>query len=264
MKIYFNKYHGAGNDFIIIDNRNGLFPHRDQRLIEKMCDRHFGVGADGLMLLSEHKGYDFEMRYFNSDGKESTMCGNGGRCMVAFARKLGLVDEKARFLASDGLHQAMFRDGLISLSLSDTDPPVTVRGNHFINTGSPHYIVPVPDVSSMDVAQKGGKLRHSPDFAPGGTNVNFVESNPDGITVRTFERGVEAETLSCGTGVTAAAISSRWGKGTGKQKVKVRTPGGNLEVSFVIGGKKITSVCLTGPAEFVFEGVWGVNEEDKR
>ena len=256
MKIYFNKYHGTGNDFIIIDNRNGLFNQRDKELIRLMCDRHFGVGADGLMLLSGHEGYDFEMRYFNSDGRESTMCGNGGRCMVAFARKLGLAGEKARFLASDGTHHAVARDGLISLSLADTEPPVKVGGNHFLNTGSPHYIVPVPDVSSMDVVSKGSKLRYSPEFAPGGTNVNFVQATQEGITVRTYERGVEAETLSCGTGVTAAAISSRWGKGTGKQNVKVSTLGGNLEVSFVIEEKKISSVCLTGPAEFVFEGVW--------
>lgn len=254
MKIYFNKYHGTGNDFIIIDNRNRQTGRGNTTLFRKMCDRHFGIGADGLMLLGEKEGYDFEMTYFNSDGNESTMCGNGGRCIVAFARNLGIIENNARFIAPDGLHHARIENNIVSLSMSDVDPPGHVSGDHFINTGSPHFIVPVPDVSKMDVFSMGRKLRMSDSFAPGGTNVNFVETTNDGIIVRTYERGVENETLSCGTGVTAAAISSMWEKGPGKYRVKVKTMGGSLDVSFTIGEKKITSVCLTGPAEFVFSG----------
>lgn len=256
MKFYFNKYHGTGNDFIVIDNRKQVINPSDNSLFRLLCDRHFGVGADGLMLLGKEEGYDFRMTYFNSDGNESTMCGNGGRCMVAFARKLGIIESKAMFIASDGIHPATIEDGIVSLGMSDVEPPVTINGNHFINTGSPHYIVPVPDVSKVDVYSAGKKLRHSKVFAPGGVNVNFVESAGDGIIVRTFERGVEAETLSCGTGVTASAISCRWGKAMGEQVVKVNTIGGRLEVSYNIGQGPITDVFLKGPAEFVFEGVW--------
>ena len=254
MKIYFNKYHGTGNDFIIIDNRKHGVNPSDNALFRWLCDRHIGIGADGLMLLGEREGYDFEMRYYNSDGRESTMCGNGGRCIVAYANKLGIIENKTKFAAADGVHYARIEGNIVSLGMSDVDPPSLVNGNHYINTGSPHYIVPVPAVSKMDVASAGKKLRQNEAFSPGGVNVNFVETTKDGILVRTFERGVEAETLSCGTGVTAAAISSRWGKGNGKQSVRVSTPGGSLEVSFVNGDKRITSVCLKGPAAFVFEG----------
>lgn len=254
MKIYFNKYHGAGNDFIIIDNRKHIINPSDYSFFKWLCDRHMGVGADGVMLLGEREGYDFEMRYYNSDGKESTMCGNGGRCIVAYAKKLGIIESKARFIAPDGVHYARVEGEIVSLGMTDVEPPEIVNGNHYLNTGSPHYIVPVPDVSKVDVESAGRRLRHSDAFAPGGVNVNFVEYDGDRIIVRTYERGVEAETLSCGTGVTAAAISYKWGKGQGKQSVKISTSGGNLEVSFIAEENRITSVCLKGPAAFVFEG----------
>lgn len=254
MKIYFNKYHGTGNDFILIDNREGIINPGNLYLFQRLCDRHFGIGADGLMLLGIKEGFDFEMRYFNSDGNESTMCGNGGRCIAAFAARLGIIGDEARFIASDGVHTARITGDMISLSMNDVAPPVLIDGNHFINTGSPHLIIPVTDATAVDVDSEGRRLRYSDPFRPGGTNVNFVETTPDGIFVRTYERGVEAETLSCGTGVTASAISAMSNKTEGLHKVSVETKGGSLEVSFNIGREEINSVVLTGPAEFVFEG----------
>ncbi len=254
MIINFNKYHGAGNDFIIIDNRDHSFNPGDQSLIEKLCDRHFGIGADGLILIGSHNSADFSMRYFNSDGKESTMCGNGGRCAVAFASKSGILGKEPSFNASDGLHIARISGDKVSISMQDVQPPVRVKGNFFIDTGSPHYIVNVPDTGKVDVFNTGKKIRHSSDFSPGGTNVNFVQATENGIRVRTYERGVENETLSCGTGVTASAISSAWEKGPGKYSIGVETLGGKLQVSFEIKDNRAVSICLTGPAEFVFSG----------
>lgn len=254
MKIYFNKYHGTGNDFIIIDNRNGVFDPDNQALIEDLCKRHLGIGADGLMLLNKSKELDFEMIYFNSDGKEGTMCGNGGRCMVAFARKLGIIDSYARFQTIDGVHTANITNDLVSLSMADVRPPSVRDGKHFIDTGSPHLIIPTQNLPEVNVLEAGRTYRYSELFAPNGTNVNFVEKKEEGIHVRTYERGVEAETLSCGTGVTAAAISSKWDSGPGEYSVVVTTQGGKLTVSFTITDKLIKSVWLKGPAKFVFEG----------
>jgi diaminopimelate epimerase len=254
MLISFNKYQGTGNDFVIIDNRDQFFNHSESETIRLLCDRRFGIGADGLILLETAEGYDFRMIYFNSDGTESTMCGNGGRCVTAFAQKIGLLDKAGTFMAADGIHYVRIHDDLVSLSMKDVDPPVTIKGYHFLDTGSPHYIIPVPDCSTVDVGEKGGELRNSDLFAPGGTNVNFVEKTDNGIFVRTFERGVEDETLSCGTGITASAISSRWGSPDGDYAVRVETRGGTLAVNFNLSSKKVTNICLQGPAEFVFEG----------
>ena len=255
MQIIFNKYHGTGNDFIIIDNRDKRIKTSDEKLIRFLCDRHKGVGADGIILLYDNDIQDFEMKYFNSDGKEGTMCGNGGRCAVAFAEKTGIGKGKNSFLAIDGIHRYEINEKIISVSLHDTSPPVIIGGNHFIDTGSPHYIINVPDCRNVDIYKQGKSIRWSDSFNPGGTNVDFVENTTDGIYVRTFERGVENETLSCGTGITAAAISNKWGQQQGKYRVKVETPGGVLSVSFGIGKEKITNICLTGPAEFVFAGI---------
>jgi diaminopimelate epimerase len=254
MNIFFNKYHGAGNDFIIIDNRDNYFNPTKRAVIELLCDRHFGIGADGLMLLENREDYDFKMRYFNSDGRESSMCGNGGRCMVAYAKKLGIIDTIATFIASDGVHTASIDNQIVTLSMKDVNPPILADGYHFIDTGSPHLIIPVESVEGVDVNATGRKLRFSEQFAPGGTNVNFLENQDQNIRVRTYERGVESETLSCGTGVTAAAISSRWDSGPGNYSVDVRTTGGELSVSFKIEKKMITSIYLTGPTKFVFSG----------
>ncbi|MBN1388817.1 MAG: diaminopimelate epimerase [Bacteroidales bacterium] len=256
MQIIFNKYHGTGNDFIIIDNRDDKISPHNEELIKYLCNRHTGIGSDGLIIIYDHDFHDFEMKYFNSDGRESTMCGNGARCAVAFARKAGLGKGAYTFLANDGIHKYKISDELISISLCDTKPPVIIAGNHFIDTGSPHYVINVPDCKNVNVIEKGRSIRWSDMFTPGGTNVNFVEHGRDEIFVRTYERGVENETLSCGTGVTAAAISSKWNKGSGKYNVNVNTPGGRLSVGFELGENLITGICLTGPAQFVFAGVF--------
>jgi diaminopimelate epimerase len=226
-----------------------------------MCDRHFGIGADGLILLTDAPGFDFGMVYFNSDGNESTMCGNGGRCITAFAASLGIITESAHFVAMDGEHRSFITKNengtvRVRLQMKDVDSVQPLDGNFFLDTGSPHYVVFSNQVGTMDVFLEGGKLRHSSLFAPEGTNVNFVERRGDRLFIRTFERGVENETLSCGTGVTAAAIASRFHSVESSSKVDITTPGGDLQVSFMKHGSRFTDVWLEGPAEWVFEGVW--------
>ncbi len=255
MEHTFYKYHGTGNDFIIMDNRKKKLS-LDTEQIAKLCDRHFGIGADGLMLLEEAEGYDFRMVYYNSDGKESSMCGNGGRCMTAFAHKLGLVEDEANFVAIDGPHKAgILPDGLLSLHMKDVEE-IAIHDNYTIlNTGSPHYVLWVKNVKDMDIYNGGRKIRNQAEFQPNGINVNFVEKIGTGLWVRTYERGVEDETLSCGTGVTASAIAST-GTHKGEYNKVVNTPGGILQVSFTKDtGSSAKNVILTGPAEFVFEGM---------
>ena len=254
MAIVFNKYQGAGNDFIIIDNRKGFFNPDDSRLINKLCDRRFGIGADGLILISGSPQFDFEMKYFNSDGFEGTMCGNGGRCSADFAIRQGIAGKKLTFKAVDGVHKAISEEGIIRLQMNDVKEPGLINGNYFINTGSPHYVVFKKDVENIDVNAEGKKFRWAEEFAPGGTNVNFVETTGNGIYVRTFERGVEEETLSCGTGVTASAIAAVLSGHSDTKIVPVKTKGGNLSVSFNISGKIISDIWLSGPATFVFKG----------
>jgi len=252
--IGFNKYQGAGNDFIIIDNRNSIFNPDDAVLIKQLCDRRFGIGADGLILINRKPEFDFEMVYFNADGYIGSMCGNGGRCAADFAVKSGIAGNKLRFVAADGIHDALSEDELIRLKMNDVNEIRSVAGNYFLNTGSPHYVVFASDLNNFDVFNEGNKIRWSEDFRPGGTNVNFVEPENNGIYVRTFERGVEDETLSCGTGVTASAIASVLSGHFVSSPVNVRTRGGNLKVEFNVTGNHITDIWLTGPATFVFEG----------
>lgn len=252
--IPFNKYQGTGNDFIIIDNRNGLFNPADAILINKLCDRRFGIGADGLILISLHTKYDFEMKYFNSDGNEGSMCGNGGRCTADFALKAGIAGNKQKFYAFDGPHEAEIKNGIVRLQMCDVKSFNKIKGNYFINTGSPHYVCFVKNVKESDVFNEGKKLRYSDDFKPGGTNVNFVELIDNGIFVRTYERGVEDETLSCGTGVTASAIASVLSGHFDTNIINVRTPGGDLSVEFKILKDIVTDIRLSGPATFVFKG----------
>ena len=252
--ISFNKYQGAGNDFIIIDNRNGHFNPSDSKLINKLCDRRFGIGADGLILVSGHNGSDYEMKYFNSDGKLGSMCGNGGRCTSHFAMKKGIAGKKQRFQAFDGIHEAHVEINQVRLRMGNVNEYKIVDNNYFIDTGSPHYVVFRNDIDKIDVAREGKELRWSPEFAPGGTNVNFVQIIDKGLYIRTFERGVEEETLACGTGVTASAIASVLKGHFDTHSVNVRTKGGNLKVEFKIKDKKISDIWLTGPATFVFEG----------
>jgi len=249
METAFFKYEGTGNDFIMVDNRRMDFPVGES-LIQRLCDRRFGIGADGLILLQEEVGFDFRMVYFNSDGRESTFCGNGGRCAAAFARQLGIVSEKAFFIAKDGLHEATFMEEMVRLKMCDAEFP-RVSGNGFVVfTGSPHYLQFVSDVKKEDVFNSGRKIRES--FGEEGINVNFIEKMQDGISIRTYERGVEDETLSCGTGVTAAALLVA---GEGFQSpVRVESRGGELSVEFAKSEKGFNSVFLSGPAKLVFSG----------
>ncbi len=250
----FYKYHGTGNDFILIDDRaNEVILTTEQ--VAALCHRRFGIGADGLMLLQHADGYDFRMVYYNSDGRESSMCGNGGRCLVAFAQSLGLVTDHASFIATDGPHTATIAtDGLISLHMKDVEGMQMNDGHTILDTGSPHYILWVKDAATADVFNEGKRIRYSDAFKPGGTNVNFVQQQGDKLIVRTYERGVEDETLSCGTGVTAAAIAATC-SATGTFKTSIETPGGQLEVSFTKNTPtSAIDVVLTGPAAFVFKG----------
>lgn len=255
MKFTFYKYQGTGNDFVIIDNRETNLALTEQN-INTLCDRRFGIGADGLMLLEEDSDYDFGMKYFNSDGKESTMCGNGGRCMVSFAKLLGIINKETKFKAVDGVHKATIHDDeTISLEMQDVSDIAKVNNNYYLNTGSPHYVLFRDDIDKIDVLNRGREIRYSGEFKPEGTNVNFVEAKNDVLYVRTYERGVENETLSCGTGVTASAISASIHTETDKSSYKIITKGGNLHVSFKkIDNNSFVNIWLTGPATFVFKG----------
>ena len=223
-----------------------------------LCNRHFGIGADGLMLLSEKEGFNFAMTYFNSDGHESTMCGNGGRCMTAFAKSLDLVGCMAHFYASDGSHEAEIFDNplvcLYRIKMTDTQIGMVYDDGLFINTGSPHFVKFLQEVARVNVLHDGQKLRNDQRFAPDGTNVDFVEMADDKLFVRTYERGVEAETLSCGTGVTAAAIATAFRHPVNPGFYHIQTPGGNLKVSFSQSGGSFSEIWLEGPVKFVFGG----------
>ncbi len=253
MKLQFYKYQGTGNDFVIVDNRNNIFDSNDRALVKKLCDRRFGIGADGFMLLENELGFDFKMVYFNSDGNESTMCGNGGRCLVKFAYHQGVFTESASFLAIDGPHEAYIKNNIVHLKMIDVTGVEENKNDAFLNTGSPHYVAFVDNIEQYNVFENGRNIRYSERFKNGGTNANFIEKIGDNeIFVRTYERGVEDETYSCGTGVTAAAIvASRNGL---ESPVKVKTLGGNLSVNFDFNGEKYLNVYLNGPAELVFKG----------
>lgn len=255
MEYTFYKYQGAGNDFILIDNRDKSFPTNNVELYKQLCDRRFGIGADGLMLLENEAGYDFKMVYFNSDGRESSMCGNGGRCIVRFAEHLGIVKSECRFLAVDGEHYAKISDKTIELQMIDVKSWNTNDGDFEIHTGSPHYIRWVNDLAALDVYNNGRAIRFNDHYNKEGINVNFVQESTKAINVRTYERGVEDETLSCGTGVTACAMAyAIKHQLEGQQKVNIITPGGNLEVSFKKDENGFQQVFLIGPAEKVFQG----------
>ncbi|HWR32829.1 MAG TPA: diaminopimelate epimerase [Chitinophagaceae bacterium] len=256
MNLEFHKYHGTGNDFILVDNRKGEY-FLSQQQIEKICERRFGIGADGLMLLNEKAGYDFEMLYYNADGKEGSMCGNGGRCMIKFVYNLGIHRELYKFLATDGPHEAELDiDGIVSLKMKDVRTVRKFHNDFILDTGSPHYVKMVNHVMEMDVYKKGYEIRHSKEFEDDGINVNFVEltEEPDKIIVRTYERGVEDETLSCGTGVTAAALVCFHNE-NGFNEVEVKTLGGVLSVEYdKTDDNRFENIWLCGPAEKVFEG----------
>jgi diaminopimelate epimerase len=262
MQLNFFKYQGTGNDFVILDNRNGEMDKLSISQIHFLCDRRFGIGADGLMLLNQKTGLDFEMKYYNADGKESSMCGNGGRCLVKFALQQGIVRTTYNFLAIDGLHEAEIDEhGLIRLKMQDVDAIELHNADSVLDTGSPHYVKRVNNLMQQDVVGKGREIRYSHAFQPGGINVNFVEQlTEDEIMVRTYERGVEDETLSCGTGVVASAIVNYHNE-FGFNEVRVSTRGGKLSVEFDrLQDGRFTNVWLSGPAELVFAGTMNLPE----
>lgn len=257
MNVNFYKYHGAGNDFIIIDNRDMTFGADNFSLIERMCDRRFGIGADGLMLLQDHSRFDFEMRYFNSNGYEASMCGNGGRCIAAFANKLGIFKDQTSFMAVDGHHVAnLENDGEVNLKMSDVTSVEGEENDYFLNTGSPHFVKFMDSFEGLDVNKEGRIIRYSNRFMENGTNVNFVLFDKGLLTVYTYERGVEAETLACGTGITASALCAALRTNVAKGTFPVKAKGGNLSVSFERKGNGFTNIWLKGPAAFVFEGIF--------
>lgn len=253
MEINFYKYQGTGNDFIMIDDRVKRFDHHNLGAVAQLCNRKFGIGADGLILIREKEGFDFEMVYFNADGTQS-MCGNGARCAVAFSEFLGIIRETCRFMAIDGPHEARFRQDRVELGMSPVEGIAREGEDYFVNTGSPHHVRFVEDVMSYPVVEQGAKVRYSDHYKPNGTNVNFLfELSKGEIYVRTYERGVEDETLSCGTGVTAAALV--YGSQNGLNHVNIQTPGGNLEVSFTPQPEgSFQDILLIGPAKQVFRG----------
>ena len=258
MIVQFSKYHGTGNDFIIIDSRNRSTSYLTPGLIIQLCHRRFGIGADGLIILEEALHADFRMHYFNADGAEGTMCGNGGRCVTMFAARLGLIDHETTFEGIDGMHSAtLLPDGDIRLKLKDVNGISTLEDGSLLDTGSPHFVTFVPLVDTLNVEELGREIRNQPRFGEKGVNVNFVANAEAGntITVRTYERGVEAETFSCGTGVTAAAIASCFRFDPDIFSYTVETRGGRLQVSFRRMHPDIfTDVYLTGPATHVYDG----------
>jgi diaminopimelate epimerase len=257
MLLDFYKYEGAGNDFILIDDRQQKFKPDNQDMIKHMCDRRFGIGADGLILLRSLPDFDFKMMYYNADGKESTMCGNGGRCITAFAGKLGIIKEKARFIASDGEHRAELRSAnYVTLKMNDVTRVESGKNYYYLNTGSPHYVTFHQSIMNIDVYSEGRKIRYNDRFANEGTNVDFVENCGEYLFVRTYERGVENETLACGTGVVAAVISAdiHYKHDKISASVPVKVMGGSLQVSYKRMNHKYTDIWLDGPANFVFKG----------
>lgn len=254
--INFIKYHGTGNDFILIDDRHSLHELKTDA-IRKFCDRRFGIGADGLIQLRNSKGYDFEMLYFNSDGMPGSMCGNGGRCAIAYAHSLGLIKDSSNFTAFDGPHKAKIislNPYVISLHMNDVRNIESNQEFIFMNTGSPHYISFIDNVNEIDIVNEGRKIRYNERFKKEGTNVNYVQEKDGALHVRTYERGVEDETLSCGTGVTAAVLAAAYSGRNISSGCVVYTPGGKLTVYFKKDGSGFSDIWLEGKAEKVFMG----------
>jgi diaminopimelate epimerase len=254
MLMEFFKYQGTGNDFIMIDNRNNVFDKTNLIQVKQLCDRRFGIGADGLILIENIADLDFNMIYFNADGSKS-FCGNGSRCAVAFAKYLEIIDKQAVFMSTDGEHEAWINtNGEVSLKMHDVVEIEKGEDYYYINTGSPHYIVEVDDVNTVEVKEEGAAIRYNDRFKKEGTNVNFVKYDSDSLAIRTYERGVEGETLSCGTGVTASALSLADKFNLEYGKIKVNAIGGNLQVAFKKNDAAYVDIWLIGPASFVYKG----------
>lgn len=251
----FYKYQGTGNDFVLLDNRHKKINKNDKKLINFLCDRRFGIGADGLILLENHDDLDFRMVYFNADGNESSMCGNGGRCLVAFAKFLGIIDKKTTFEAIDGIHHASIIDDIVKLQMQDVKNVEKFDNHVFLNTGSPHHVQFESELENFNIKQEGANIRYGKPYNEAGSNVNFVKKiNDDAFAVRTYERGVEDETLSCGTGVTAVALAMNYIGETEKNLITLKTEGGDLQVSFEKDNNSYKNVWLIGPAKQVFKG----------
>jgi len=251
----FSKYQGTGNDFIMIDNRSGLYDSLTVQQIQHLCDRKFGIGADGLIKLNNHSECDFEVDYYNADGSKS-FCGNGARCSVRFAADLGMDVSHTTFLAIDGVHQAWKKGELIELEMLDVNS-VSMDGEAFvIHTGSPHFIQFVSQIDAFDVVEFGKSIRYNETYKKEGINVNVIQPiDAHSFEIKTYERGVEDETRSCGTGVTAAALAYAVAKNLeGSQLISAKTQGGECKVSFERTGDSFTSVRLIGPAKFVYKG----------
>jgi diaminopimelate epimerase len=280
MSLAFVKYEGAGNDFILIDNRGGIWQDfvasskasegSEKSLIARLCHPKFGIGADGLMLLQDKEGYDFEMVYFNSDGGKSSMCGNGGRCIAAWAFSLGIgeMEGSVHFWAPDGAHSAMhlpkstnpttLSTEWISLSMNDVESVEALDDQCYeLNTGSPHFVsIKSENIHEIDLVAWARGIRYNADYAAAGINVNAVNIIDDThIAMRTYERGVEGETLSCGTGVTAAALSLATMKSLGGGLIHVSTRGGDLSVAFSRSPSGFCNIQLQGPTRMVFSGI---------
>lgn len=259
MEIPFFKFHGAMNDFVVLDGRNTAVPELSIKLVQLLCNRRSGIGADGVILLKEQTN-GLRMVYYNSDGKEGSMCGNGGRCFAAFARMLGLAGEQVDFEAYDGPHRAYVLESnnnqyTVQLEMSDVTGVEQLNNCMVLDTGSPHYITFVDDLDAVDVFNEGKSIRNSQPFAKDGINVNFVQPKSGALHIRTYERGVEAETMACGTGSVAAAIAAyESGLVSSSKNIIINTRGGQLQVSFEKNNGAYHHVTLTGPAEFVFKG----------
>lgn len=259
MKIQFYKYQGTGNDFILVDNRDNRINHHNPQLIRQVCNRRFGVGGDGIMFLQNIEGYDFEMVYYNADGNPSSMCGNGGRCIVAFAKYLGIIKNETDFLAVDGPHHAKISEegNWVSLQMIDVDTVTRDGDAYVLDTGSPHYVKLARNLSHKDVYTEGYAIRNNDIYRANGINVNFVEPADEGYFVRTFERGVENETYACGTGVTAVAlVMAKHHNKTGHIVTPIKVLGGKLTIHFNYDGKTYSDIFLEGPATQVFSGEW--------
>ena len=260
MKINFYKYEGSGNDFILINNLDGLYNNISPIFISSVCDRKFGIGSDGLILIDSNKDYDFTMRYFNSDGSELGFCGNGSRCIVKFAHKLGIIKKSAIFKAIDGGHYAeILNNNLIKIKMNDINMSksnkITLDNNKlYLNNGSPHLVIRSKDLDKIDVFSEGRKIRYSNKYNDEGVNINFFEYKSKICKLRTYERGVENETLSCGTGAIATAIALNYSDIDDSNEIKISMKGGDLSISFDRIGEDFSNIWLSGEANEVYKG----------
>ena len=253
MNLKFHKYQGTGNDFVMIDNRELIFDKENLALVAQLCDRKFGIGADGLILIENHESVDFDMIYFNADGTKS-FCGNGSRCAVAFAKHLNMIDSKTTFNAIDGTHEANISGDVVELKMGNVEEVEEGENHFFIHTGSPHYIIYTENVQNIDIVPEAHKVRYNSRFTDQGTNVNFVQKKSEVLEIRTYERGVEDETLSCGTGATAVALSGAI-KFEMKSPVAIKVQGGELKIKFnQLSNQSFNDIWLIGKGESVYSG----------